>query len=138
MKAAAAVIDDSSQENDIAFFWRAVLGTQVLKALNLPETCSTVTASMFYDYLADPAAFGAPLPCTEIKLEDVPELGLVTTDDGRRNPRGELWVRGHNVFRGYWDDQTATRNVLDADGWFMTSILAEILPNGTLKVLGRK
>lgn len=91
---------------------------------------------MFYDYNAAPDAKGAPLPCNEIKLIDVPELSLTAED--KPNPRGEIWVRGNNVFNGYYKDESATADVLDADGWFATGYLGEILPNGTLKVLGAK
>lgn len=120
----------------MAEFLRAVLGTQVLQAFNRPETCSTVSLSMLFDYRADPAAFGAPLPCNELKLEDLPDRGY--TADDKPNPRGEICVRGNNVFAGYWNDDVATERVKDADGWFMTSIVGEMLPNGTLKILGLK
>ena len=46
--------------------------------------------------------------------------------------------RGNNVFKGYYKDQPATDDVLDADGWYMTGYLGEFLPNGTLKVIGSK
>lgn len=91
---------------------------------------------MFYDYNADPKARGAPLPCNELKLVDVPELSLTAED--QPNPRGEIWVRGNNVFSGYYNNESETANVLDADGWYTTGYMGEILPNGTLKVLGNK
>jgi long-subunit acyl-CoA synthetase (AMP-forming) len=128
-------LDDNS-DPELATFLRVVLSTQVLQTFNLPETCGSLTASMFYDYNADPLANGAPLPCNEIKLIDVKERSLFAED--KPNPRGEIWVRGNNVFKGYYKDSSATTDVLDADGWFMTGHLGEILPNGTLKVIGRK
>ncbi|KAL1931090.1 hypothetical protein VTP01DRAFT_10227 [Rhizomucor pusillus] len=127
---------NDEHKSNVAEFLRAVLGTQVLQAFNRPETCSTVSLSMLFDYRADPAAFGAPLPCNELKLEDLPDRGY--TADDKPNPRGEICVRGNNVFAGYWNDDVATERVKDADGWFMTSIVGEMLPNGTLKILGLK
>lgn len=91
---------------------------------------------MFYDYNAAHDAKGAPLPCNEVKLVDVPELSLTAED--KPNPRGEIWVRGNNVFTGYYKDESATEGVLDEDEWFMTNYLGEFLPNGTLRVLGTK
>lgn len=126
----------SSQGIPLATFFRATMGVQVLKTLSQPETSSTAAASMFYDYAADPAATGAPLPCNEMKLEDLPDQGYTSTDSP--NPRGELWIRGNNVFAGYWNDSAATAEVMDADGWYMTSLIAEVLPNGTFKLLGSK
>ncbi|KAI8058883.1 hypothetical protein BDF21DRAFT_440901 [Thamnidium elegans] len=128
--------NDDMTDATLATFLRIVLSTQVLQTFNLPETSASVTVSMFYDYNAVPEAKGAPLPCNEIKLIDVAERSLTCED--KPNPRGEIWVRGNNVFKGYYKDNAATTEVLDADGWFMTGYLGEILPNGTLKVIGRK
>ncbi|KAI9498569.1 hypothetical protein BDB00DRAFT_798509 [Zychaea mexicana] len=130
------IIDNELQSGSLAPFFRTVLGTQVLKSLNRPETCGTTTLSMFYDYLADPASCGAPLPCNEVKLEDLPDRNMTSSDTP--NPRGEVWIRGNNVFAGYWNDPEATEAVMDADGWFMTSVLGEMMPNGTLKIIGFK
>lgn len=129
------LIDDLSDPT-LATFLRVVLSTQVLETFNLTETSGTVTASMFYDYNAEPESKGAPFPCNEIKLVDVPERSLTAED--KPNPRGEIWVRGNNVFKGYYKDASATSDVLDADGWFMTGYLGEVLPNGTFKLIGRK
>lgn len=91
---------------------------------------------MFYDYNADPQAKGAPLPSNEIKLVDSPEHSFTAED--KPNPRGEIWVRGNNVFAGYYDDDSITSEVVDGDGWFATGYLGEVLPNGTFKVHGKK
>ncbi|CAO3644901.1 unnamed protein product [Mucor hiemalis] len=128
--------NDDHDDSDLATFFRVVLSVQVLQTFNLTETSASLTASMFYDYNANPSAKGAPLPCNEIKLIDVVERSLGADD--KPNPRGEIWVRGNNVFKGYYNDASATADVLDADGWFMTGYLGEILPNGTLIVIGRK
>ncbi|KAL0088526.1 hypothetical protein J3Q64DRAFT_1726283 [Phycomyces blakesleeanus] len=129
-------IDNDDNTEPIAPFLRAVLGVQVLKTFNRAETGGTMTASMFYDYNADTAACGAPLPCNELKLTDLTENGYTAED--KPNPRGEIWVRGNNVFSGYWNDPTSTSDVMDADGWFMTGMIGEVFPNGTVKLLGRK
>lgn len=128
--------NDDHDDPELATFFRIVFSTQVLQTFNLTETSASLTASMFYDYNANPNAKGAPLPCNEIKLIDVVERSLGADD--KPNPRGEIWVRGNNVFKGYYNDASATADVLDADGWFMTGYLGEIFPNGTLVVIGRK
>ncbi|KAI8987960.1 AMP-dependent synthetase/ligase [Mycotypha africana] len=130
--------NDDSTDTDLAMFLRIVLCTQVLQAFNMTETTSSIVASMFYDYNADPEAKGAPLPCNEIKLVDVPEMNLTAED--MPNPRGEIWVRGNNVLTTYYNDidSSVTSDVLGSDGWLMTGYLGEMLPNGTVKVIGRK
>ncbi|CAO3594353.1 unnamed protein product [Absidia cylindrospora] len=129
-------LENDESDPPIAPFLRAVLGTQVLRVFNSAETSSTMTASMFYDYHTDSQSFGAPLPCNELKLMDLPENELYCDD--APNPRGEIWIRGNNVFSGYWNDPDLTADVVDADGWYMTGVLGETLPNGTLKLLGKK
>ncbi|KAI7870958.1 hypothetical protein BDF14DRAFT_1766693 [Spinellus fusiger] len=129
-------VDNDNDAEPIAPFLRAVLNAQVLKTLNHPETSGTVTASMLYDYKADTKVCGAPLPCNEVKLVDLLEEGYTAND--QPNPRGEIWVRGNNVFGSYWNDPVATNKVIDADGWYMTGIIGEIMPHGTFKILGHK
>jgi fatty-acyl-CoA synthase len=50
---------------------------------------------------------------------------------------GEVWVRGPNVMRGYWNDPQATATVLTPDGWFRTGDLARIDDEGYYWIMGR-
>jgi fatty-acyl-CoA synthase len=50
---------------------------------------------------------------------------------------GEVWVRGPNVMRGYWNDPQATAAALTADGWFKTGDLARIDEEGFYWIVGR-
>ncbi|CAO3689174.1 unnamed protein product [Rhizopus stolonifer] len=128
--------NDDNADPTLATFLRIVLSAQVLQTFSMPETSSSIATSMFYDYNAVPEARGASLPCNEVKLVDLQEKSLTAED--KPNPRGEIWVRGNNVFTGYYKDEQATSDVLDLDGWFSTDYLGEFLPNGTLKMLGKK
>jgi long-chain acyl-CoA synthetase len=65
---------------------------------------------------------GTPLPGVEIKI---------ATD-------GEVLAHGPNVFKGYWENEEATRAVLDNDGWYHTGDLGEIDKDGFLWLRGRK
>ena len=51
---------------------------------------------------------------------------------------GEIWVRGPNVFSGYWNDEPATSEVLTADGWLRTGDIGVIGEDGDLFVVDRK
>lgn len=42
----------------------------------------------------------------------------------------EIWVRGQNVMRGYWNDPAATATALTPEGWFKTGDLARVDEEG--------
>ncbi len=53
------------------------------------------------------------------------------------NTTGELVARGDNILLGYLDDEIATQKRI-IDGWLHTGDLAQKLPNGYIRLLGRK
>jgi fatty-acyl-CoA synthase len=50
---------------------------------------------------------------------------------------GEIWVRGPNVMRCYWNDPAATAAALTRDGWFRTGDLARVDDEGYFWIMGR-
>jgi long-subunit acyl-CoA synthetase (AMP-forming) len=53
-------------------------------------------------------------------------------------PDGEVLVKGHMVFQGYWNNQTATKEMIDEDGWLHTGDVMEADEDGFLKIVDRK
>jgi long-chain acyl-CoA synthetase len=78
---------------------------------------------------------GAPFPCCEIKLRDVPEMKYFHTDS---NPTGEIMCRGPNIFAGYYKNEEATKETLEDNGWLATGDIGRFNPNGTLSIIDRK
>lgn len=76
-------------------------------------------------------SIGVPLPGVEVRLVDA------NGDDVLIDDPGELWVRGPNVFAGYWNDPEATAAVLDDDGWLRTGDIAVVSDDGYLSLVGR-
>jgi HIP---CoA ligase len=52
--------------------------------------------------------------------------------------RGELWVRGYNVTRGYWEDPDKTAETITPDGWLRTGDLVEMDDRGYVRITDRK
>ena len=71
-----------------------------------------------------PGSIGPPLPGVEVRLVDA------DGDDVLAGDPGEIWVRGPNVFPGYWHDHEATARVLTADGWLRTGDVAVVDDDG--------
>ncbi|MGI8627359.1 MAG: 4-coumarate--CoA ligase family protein [Geodermatophilaceae bacterium] len=75
---------------------------------------------------------GVALPNTESRLID-PETG----EDAPAGERGELWVRGPQVMKGYLNDLGATAATLDADGWLHTGDVALVDDDGFFWIVDR-
>jgi len=83
------------------------------------------------DSVRKAGSIGKPMMFTEAKVidPDGKELGAKEV--------GELCLRGPHVSRGYWNNEAATAQVLDADGWFHTGDLAQHDEEGFFYIAGR-
>lgn len=102
---------------------------RISEGYGLTETSPVVTTATGTG--APWGSIGAPLPGVELRLVDAEGEDVLVGD------AGELWVRGPNVFVGYWEDPEATAAVLDADGWFRTGDVAVIDDDGWLYLVDR-
>jgi len=84
--------------------------------------------------LARKAMQGRPLYGVEMKLVDA--AGKVQPHDGQA--RGELLVRGPWIVSAYYKDEAASREAIDAEGWFRTGDVAAIDADGYLQLVDRR
>ena len=71
-------------------------------------------------------------PHVEVKIVD-PETGATVP----RGTPGEQCTRGYSVMLGYWDDERATGEAIDDDGWMHSGDLATMDDDGYVKIVGR-
>jgi len=109
-------------------------GLLVTEGYGLTECSPVVTTTTDVDRdtaLAKIGSIGRVLPGVEVRVVD--ENG----EDVLRGDAGEIWVRGPNVFRGYFEDAQATARALTADGWLRTGDVAVIDDDGFFYLVDR-
>ncbi len=95
------------------------LGVPIYQGYGLTETSPVVCCNRPGDNL--PASIGKPLPGIEVRIGD----------------EDELLTRSRCVMRGYWQNEEATRDLIDADGWVHTGDKARIDARGFYTIVGR-
>ncbi len=104
-------------------------GVTIYEGYGLTETSPTCTSSVGSEVRF--GSVGRALDGVEIRL--VSETG----GDALVGDAGEIWVRGDNVFAGYYQDADATDSVLTEDGWLKTGDMATVDDDGYLYLVDR-
>ncbi|MEX5293754.1 long-chain-fatty-acid--CoA ligase [Kocuria sp. CPCC 205268] len=111
--------------------WERATGGILIEGYGLTE-CSPLVACNPLNDSRRAGSIGIPFPSTEIRLVD-PE----TLEDVLRDRPGELWVRGPQVFQGYWRRPDETARTLTEDGWLRTGDVVTVDDAGFLHVVDR-
>ena len=96
----------------------------------LTETSSVTTLNTGVDYLAHPDSVGVPVAVVDVKVVD---------EEGRDLPEGsigELWIRGPNIVKGYWNKPEATAATF-TDGWLHSGDVARVDGEGFVYIVDR-
>ncbi len=99
--------------------FRDLFGHTILERYGMTETFMNLSNPYVGERRAGTVGF--PLPGVSVRIED-----------------GELFVRGPNVFAGYWRRPDATAAAFTGDGFFRTGDLAAVSTDGYFTLLGRK
>src|SRR3954447_13471098 len=104
--------------------------TKVLEGYGLSET-SPVASFNHPNRERKPGSIGTPIDGVEMKVLD---------EDGNEVEQGEVGeivIRGHNVMKGYWKRDDATKEAI-RDGWFHTGDMAKVDSDGYFFIVDRK
>lgn len=109
-------------------------GLLVTEGYGLTECSPVVTTTTDVDKdvaLQKIGSIGRVLPGVEVRVVDENGDNVLSGDSG------EIWVRGPNVFRGYFEDPQATSRALTPDGWLRTGDVAVVDDDGFLYLVDR-
>ena len=111
--------------------WEAVTGGLLVEGYGLTETSPVIVGNPMTG-ARRPGAIGVPFPDVEIRIADPDDLDRAVP----QGERGELLVRGPQVFAGYrgLPDETAAAF---HDGWFRTGDVVTMSPDGFLTIVDR-
>ncbi|KAF9574845.1 Long chain acyl-CoA synthetase 7 peroxisomal [Mortierella alpina] len=118
---------------DVMDFLRICFSADVYEGYGQTEQAAGLCMSYKGDLTS--GQVGPPQLCVEVKLRDVPDMHYTSQDKPR--PRGEIMLRGHSVFKGYYKAPKQTEETLDAQGWASTGDVGEWDECGRLVVIDR-
>ncbi|MGZ6957760.1 MAG: AMP-binding protein [Acidimicrobiia bacterium] len=124
-----AVAGAAELSSSVASRFHDRFGVTIYEGYGLTEAAPIVSTTAV-DRRPRAGSIGPPLPGVDVRLVDADGTDVTVGDPG------EIWVRGPNVFVGYWDDPEATARVLH-DGWLRTGDVAVSDDEGYLSLVDR-
>ncbi len=115
----------------VADKWQALTKTRLLEGYGLTEASPLLTCCP-YDLAGYNGSIGFPAPSTQIQIRD---------DDGNvlaQGEKGELFGKGPQVMKGYWQRPEETAKVIDVDGWLATGDIGYMDEKGFFYIVDRK
>jgi long-chain acyl-CoA synthetase len=103
----------------LGHFFRGV-GITILEGYGLTETTAGACLNDPEDLKI--GTVGRPMPGASVRIAE----------------DGEILIKGGHVFRGYYNNDEATKEAIDADGWFRTGDVGQVDDDGYVRITGRK
>ena len=111
--------------------FRDLTGLTIEEGYGLTEAGPSVTSNSMAPE-PRPGTVGMPLPDVDLRLVQHDGTDAPTGDTG------EVWVRGPNVFAGYWNDPEATAATLVDGQWLRTGDIGVLDTDGYLRLVDRE
>ena len=113
-----------------AIKWKKITGVEITQGYGLTETSPIISVNK----ISEPfnGTIGLPMPSTDISLRND------NSEEVNIGEEGELCVKGPQVMKEYWNNQTETNKSFTSDGFFKTGDIATINNKGYLTIVDRK
>ena len=108
-----------------------ITGGRLIEGYGLTEAAPVTHANPIFGERRA-GSIGLPWPDVDARIVD-PD----TLEEQQAGQAGELWVRGPQVMRGYWNKADETKNVIAADGWLRTGDIARRDEDGYFYIVDR-
>jgi acyl-CoA synthetase (AMP-forming)/AMP-acid ligase II len=108
------------------------LNCVVKQGYGLTETSPVTHVDLDDPSKIKPGSVGKPIPNTEVRIVD----NLESKDLGE-NERGEIWLRGPQVMKGYLNNPVATAMTIDKEGWLHTGDIGYVDEDGYFYIVDR-
>ncbi|MCL1068808.1 long-chain-fatty-acid--CoA ligase FadD [Shewanella olleyana] len=115
----------------VADKWQNITETRLLEGYGLTEASPLVTCCP-YNLDGYNGSIGFPAPSTDIQIRD---------DEGNvlaQGETGELFAKGPQVMKGYWQRPEETAKVIDKNGWLATGDIGYMDEKGFFFIVDRK
>ncbi len=126
-----AVGGGAAVQRAVAERWKSITGVTLVEGSGLTEASPSCSMNRI-DALDYTGSIGLPMPSTEFDVRD---------DDGKDvepGTPGELYVRGPQVMKGYWQRPEDTAKSITSDGWLLTGDIARMDEKGFFYIVDRK
>lgn len=118
-------------QHAVAEKWKQVTGTPLAEGYGLSETAPVLTTNPI-DGTERIGTIGLPVPGTDIIIAD--ENGKEVAE----GQPGEIYAKGPQIMKGYWNRKDESEQVFTPDGWFKTGDIGIIDADGFFKIVDRK